>query len=176
MSTRVHSNAAPYVVAGDNLETFDVLGPTIEFLMAPAEKGDSYCIMRGTIAPGVIIPLHSHEDFETFVIVSGELEGVAQSTDGFKWIGMAPGDVFHVPAGAKHAFRNTSAAPAVVIVVSTARMGRFFREIGRPVPQNQLPSPPTPETIQHFLQTAEEYGYWLATAEENAEIGLHMPV
>jgi hypothetical protein len=104
------------------------------------------------------------------------LEGVAESANGFNWIVMMPGDVFHVPSGAKHAFRNPSASPAVMLTLSTARMGRFFREIGRSVPRDQSLPPPTPETIKHFVKTAGEYGYWLATAEENAAIGLHMPV
>ncbi len=175
MSTPVQGNATPYLIPATRTETLDVLGPTIEFLMPPAETGDSYCILRGTIGPGVFVPLHSHEDLETFFMLSGELEGVAQSAEGFSWIAMAPGDVFHVPAGAKHAFRNRSAAPAVAFIVSTARIGRFFREIGRPVPRNRPPSPPTPDLIQHFLKTGEAYGYWMANAEENAELGLHLP-
>jgi hypothetical protein len=73
MSTPAHSNAAAHLITGDAIEQFDVLGPTIQFLMAPAEAGDIYCIMRGVIAPGVFVPLHSHADFETFVVVSGEL-------------------------------------------------------------------------------------------------------
>ena len=32
------------------------------------------------------------------------------------------------------------------------------------------------EKIQHFLITSQKYGYWNATPEENAEIGLTIPM
>jgi hypothetical protein len=46
-------------------------------------------------------------------------------------------------------------------------------------------SPPTPAStgsgrapsdadVQRFLETAERYGYWNASPEENAAIGLHL--
>jgi hypothetical protein len=36
----------------------DVMGPTIEFLVPPAD-GEP-CVMRGTIPSGAAVPLHSH--------------------------------------------------------------------------------------------------------------------
>jgi hypothetical protein len=35
--------------------------------------------------------------------------------------------------------------------------------------------PPSAEAIERFLATAERYGYWNATPEENAEVGLALP-
>jgi hypothetical protein len=132
--------------------------------------------MQGTIPPGVIVPLHSHADPETFVMISGEIEGLSQSPDGFVWIKIRPGDIFHVPGGAKHAFRNHSAEPAVMTLISTAKIGRFFQEIGTPVgPGSRKPAPPSAEAIQHFLEVADRYGYWNATPEENAKVGLSLP-
>jgi uncharacterized RmlC-like cupin family protein len=32
---------------------------------------------------------------------------------------IGPGDIFHVPGNAKHAFRNRSSEPAVAIIVTT---------------------------------------------------------
>ncbi len=159
-----------------NIETLDVLGPTIEFLSAPEGSDSAPCIMRGTIPPGVSVPLHSHPDPETFVLISGAVEGLAHSAESFHWLQIASGDVFQVPGGAKHAFRNLSAEPAVMIIVSTVKMGRFFREIGRPViPGGPPPGPPSAEIIWRFLETAARYGYWNATAEENAKLGLSLP-
>jgi hypothetical protein len=68
-----------------------------------------------------------------------------------------------VPGNAKHAWRNASREPAVAIVVSTPRIGRFFREVA---------GPPSDAAIQRFLEVAERYGYWNATPEENAGVGL----
>jgi len=129
--------------------------------------------MRGTVPPGAVVPLHSHADPETFVVLSGELEGLVMSPAGFTWVPVGPGDVFHVPGNAKHAWRNTSREPAVAIVVSTPRIGRFFREVGTPVdPADTTARPPSDAAIQQFLQVAERYGYWNATPEENADVGL----
>lgn len=157
------------------LETINVLGPTIQFI-TPATDDRAPCVMRGTVPPGIVIPLHSHADPETFIAVSGALEGLVFSGDDFRWVSIGPGNVLHVPGHAKHAFRNTGAEPAVHFVISTARMGRFFREIGTPVPPGSgSHEPPTPEAIKRFLAVAVRYGYWNASPEENARVGLSLP-
>jgi anti-sigma factor ChrR (cupin superfamily) len=57
---------ATQLVRESSYGVLDVLGPTVEFLTAPSEKDAEFCVMRGTIPPGVSVPLHSHADFETF--------------------------------------------------------------------------------------------------------------
>jgi len=60
-----------------------------------------------------------------------------------------------------------------MIVVSTSRMGRFFQDVGTLViPGQQSSGPPSFDQIRHFLETAERYGYWNATPDENARLGL----
>jgi quercetin dioxygenase-like cupin family protein len=161
------------VVLVPSTDVVEVLGPTIEFLTAPETDDASACIMRGTVPSGVFIPLHSHADPETFILASGELDALTYSDTGFEWVRLKEADVFHVPADARHAFRNVSPASATMIIVSTARMGRFFREIGAPIIPGAQPGP-LPEQIRHFLQIAERYGYWNATPEQNAEVGLSL--
>lgn len=174
MSDVISGELVAHLVDQRDVETFDVLGPRIEYLTRP--DGNAPCLMRGTIPPGVSVPLHSHADPEMFVAVSGEIEGLVHSTEGFEWIRIEPGDVFHVPGGAKHAFRNRGQAPAVMFVISTSRIGRFFQEIGTPVVAGDRPSgPPAIAVIQRFLETAERYGYWNALPEENARIGISLP-
>jgi quercetin dioxygenase-like cupin family protein len=132
--------------------TIDVQGAAIEFLTT---AGEEPCVMRGTIPPGMTVPLHSHEDPETFVLLAGHAEGLVDS----RWVALGPGDVFNVPGGAKHGWRNLGAVPAVMILISTAKMARFFVEIAGGSPE-------------HFLATAERYGYWNATPEESAAAGI----
>ena len=123
--------------------------------------------MRGTIPPGGVVPLHCHADPETFLAIAGEVEGLSHSGDAFSWVRIRPGDVWHVPGGALHAFRNRSSQPAVSLIVTTMKIARFFREVaGRP----------SGDRIDHFLETAERYGYWNAAPEMNAELGLLPPV
>jgi quercetin dioxygenase-like cupin family protein len=163
-----------YLVNWKDIERFDVMGPTIQFLTSLTGEPDSPCIMRGTVPPGVIIPLHSHADPETFIQLSGELEGLSESASGLAWMRIRPGDIFHVPGGAKHAFRNHSTESAVSMIVSTCRLGSFLRSIGT---SQETPhaSSVSPERIRHFLTTSEKFGYWNASPEENARFGLHLP-
>lgn len=143
-------------------DAVNLLGPTIRFLTAP--DGDAPCVMRGTIPAGGTVPLHSHADPETFLTISAEFEGLVHRGDGFRWITIGPREVFHVPGGAKHAFRNRGHEPAVMDILSTSRLARFFLEAAAPAA----------DPVRHFLETAERYGYWNATPEENAEVGLHV--
>lgn len=151
----------------------EVLGPVLEFLTPFSEDESEPCAMRGTIPPGGIVPLHSHPEPETFIQIAGEMEGLVWSDDGFEWVHIRPGDVFHVPGGARHAFRNRSPEPAVTIVVTKPRIARFFREVGTARASGlSATTPPAEAVIQHFLETSDKYGYWNGTPEENAEVGL----
>lgn len=161
--------AVARIIEARDIQAFNVLGPVVEFLTEP-ENG-APCVMRGTIPPGVSVPLHSHADPETFYMISGELEGLTHPECGFRWVRIRPGDIFHVPGGARHAFRNRGTEPAVTIIASTAKIGRFFQEVGIPLRDGLQPSgPPADEMIAHFLKTAQHYGYWNASPEENARI------
>jgi quercetin dioxygenase-like cupin family protein len=130
-------------------------GATLEYLTA-IEDG-APCAIRGTLPPGGVVPLHSHADPETFVVLSGEAESYA---DG-RWLPVGPADVHHIPGNVRHAWHNGD-QPTVMIVVTTATMARFFREVAA--------SP------DEFLAISDRYGYWNATPEENAEIGITVPV
>jgi hypothetical protein len=78
-----------------------------------------------------------------------------------------------VPGNVLHAHRNLSSEPAIDLIVTTARLGRFFEEIGRPVTDS--PIPPTPGELARFVETSMKYGYVLATPEENAAVGIDTP-
>ncbi len=173
MSHFAITEPAAHLVDTSGIERFEVMGPMVEYL-TPLRKGEP-CVMRGTIPPGVSVPLHAHADPETFLMVSGEVEGLRQTAESSEWIPIRPGDVFHVPGGAKHAFRNRKNAPATMVIVSTDRIGRFFQEVGSPIVPGRQPAAPTPEAIQHFLETAARYGYWNATPEENERVGISLP-
>jgi quercetin dioxygenase-like cupin family protein len=154
------------------VERLNILGPTVEFLIAPPDE-DGSCLLRGTIPPGVVVPLHSHDDFETFIPLTNALEAYSERDGGFAWLRLTPGDIFHVPGGARHAFRNPFAAPAVMLIATTPNIARFFREVAAPFAGR--PDTPADEIIPHFLAVSERYGYWNAGPEENAAIGLTLP-
>ena len=61
----------PRVAEGTRKAALDIFGPTVEFLSTPQNAHQDFCVMRGVIPPGVSVPLHSHDDTETFFVLSG---------------------------------------------------------------------------------------------------------
>jgi quercetin dioxygenase-like cupin family protein len=147
----------------------DVFGPTVEFLT----QSDEFCVLRGVVPPGVTVPLHRHGDTEDFFIISGTQQVLVHGKAGLEWRDAQAGDYVCIPGDVPHAIRNVTEEPAVALIITTARMGRFFQEIGRPV--TSTPAPPTPEELAHFVNVAETYGYILGSAEENATVGITIP-
>ena len=153
----------------------DVFGPTLEFLILPEEADSAYCVMTGTMPPGVSVPLHNHPDIESFFLVSGAVQVISQRDGKFEWLDVRPGEFVHVPSNAKHAWRNTSSEPAVQLITTTPKLGRFFEEIGRPVAAGMPLPPPTLDELQHFMHVAAKYDYWVGSPTENAAIGIILP-
>jgi quercetin dioxygenase-like cupin family protein len=161
-----------YIVHRKRQGSLDVFGPTIEFLTLPEEMDGSYCVMMGTIPAGVSVPLHSHPDLESFFLISGTVDALSHDGEKFEWLAVKPGEFVHVPSNAKHAWRNISSEPALQLITTTPKLGRFFQEIGRPVTPGVPLPPPTPGALQLFLRVAAKYGYWLGSPAENAAIGI----
>lgn len=155
-------------------ESLDVLGPSVQFLVAPQANDEAPCVIKGIIPAGVSVPIHRHQAIEAFYVLSGNVEVLSEKDGKSHWIAAGPGDFIEVPSGAKHAFRNRSQHPVVQLITTTSKLGRFFQEIGRPMPQGPKGIPPSQERLQQFIRTSERYGYWLATPEENAAAGISL--
>jgi quercetin dioxygenase-like cupin family protein len=153
-----------HVVTRGTYGVLDVLGPTIE-LLTPTENA-LYCVMLGTLPPGVSVPLHSHADVESFYTLSGSIQVLSHRGDTFEWLHIKAGDFVQVPGGAKHAFRNTSSDPVVQLITTTPKLAKFFQEIGRPITPGAPSQPPTLDAIERFLKVSARYGYWNASPAE----------
>jgi mannose-6-phosphate isomerase-like protein (cupin superfamily) len=174
MDATFDPRATGHLVNTEQIETLGVFGPQVQIL-TPLTAEDTWpCLMRGAIPPRVTIPMHAHPDPETFYVVSGEAEGLAYPCDSPTWVRLAPGDLFHIPGGARHAWRNTARETVEMLIVSTAKMARFFREVGGPVQPASEQKPPSPEALQRFQEVSARYGYWNATPEENARVGIDL--
>lgn len=97
-------------------KVLELFGPTVEFLTS----------LKGTIPPGVSVLLHSHVDSEDFLVISGELEGLRHDFKDYTWTRAKAGDYIHVPSNARHAWRNVSSTPTVVLIIMTKKLGEFF--------------------------------------------------
>jgi len=174
MSNLTRTEPSTHLVTEADYETLDVLGPILQFLLGPQGSDEAPCVIKGTIPPGGSVPIHSHRDIEAFYVISGKVEVLSEKEGKTHWIAAGPGDFIQVPSGAKHGFMNRSQHPTVQLITTTSKLGRFFQEIGRSIPQDADGSPLSPDQLQHFVQTSERYGYWLATPEENAAAGISL--
>lgn len=148
---------------------FDVGGPQVQFLTQVSDADDDFCVFKGFIPPGVIVPIHSHAERETFYVLDGELEALLVD----RWTTLGPNDVCDVPGGSKHAWRNSSDKLASTIFVVPMRLARFFRDIAGPAEAGKR-GPPSPEQLQRILELAHAYDYWLGGPEDNAAVGLSL--
>jgi len=146
-------------------------GATVEFLTPPDAAG-GFCVMRGVIPPGGIVPLHSHADAEAFLVLSGTKQVLLHGAAGPEWHRVQAGDYIDVASGTPHAWRNDSDQPVVDLLITTNRLGQFFREMRRPAGAT---GPPTPDDLARLGALAQKYGYWTATPEENAAVGIYLP-
>ena len=162
------------IVAERDREVLEVFGPSLQFMVAPQSSDEAPCVMKGTIPPGVCVPIHSHAGVEAFLVISGDIEVLSEAGGNAHWITAGAGDFIEVPSQAKHGFRNRSQQPVVQLITMTSKLGRFFQEVGRSINPGETVSPPLPDEMQHFLRTAERYGYWLASPEENALVGISL--
>jgi quercetin dioxygenase-like cupin family protein len=171
-SQRYASNLHRRIAEGTRNVVLDVFGPTVEFLTSPGDAAGDFCVMRGVIPPGAVIPLHSHADTETFYIVAGAQQVLTAGAGGLEWNDAHAGDYVEVPGGTPHAHRNVFHEPAIDLIVTTARLGQFFQEAGRPITGSA--QPPAPDEVARFVAIAAKYGYWLGSPEENAAVGLEL--
>jgi quercetin dioxygenase-like cupin family protein len=147
-------------------------GPAMEFL-SPPDGRDDFCVIKGVIPPGVVVPLHSHVDTETFFVVSGTTDVLTQSENGLGWTEVHAGDYVHIASDTPHAWRNSSGEPVTALIITTRRLGRYFQELGKPI--NGAPEPPTPDDLERFIAVSAKFGYWNGTPEENAAVGIELP-
>jgi quercetin dioxygenase-like cupin family protein len=146
---------------------FDLGGPRFE-LLTSSEEG-AYCVMKGTLPAGVSVPLHSHGDAESFHMLSGEAQVLAQTTSGLKWKTLRAGDFAHIPGGVRHAWRNLSTNSAEILCATTPKLGRFLREVGEFVRAGGGDG-----LLEKLERLSASYGYWMGSPKENAEVGISL--
>jgi len=163
---RTNSSSRESKTRSDTHEIFSPqqdLRPGNRYLTELTDGDGDYCVMLCTLPRGVVAPMHSHADRETFYVMSGNPDAFR----GDHWETLGPGDVFDAQDGIRHAWRNSSGTAASMLCVTTMRMARFLRDVA--VDDG---SADPPAAAQRFLRLVQERGYWLASPERNAAIGL----
>jgi len=154
-------------------QTFDIFGIQLQFLIAPEQTSGKISLYRGTLPPGVVVPLHSHAEPEIFYVLEGDLEVYQESGTQKGWSTSPAGSVVAVPGEVKHALRNTSSRPATTVLITQDQLYGFFREVAKPF-DGQPAAPPSPEEMQHLFLAAAKHSYWMGSTEENAAIGINL--
>jgi quercetin dioxygenase-like cupin family protein len=59
-------------------QLFNAAGVHLQFLASPDEVGDAICLIRGTMPPKVVVPLHKHADPERLYVLGGHFKSSAR--------------------------------------------------------------------------------------------------
>jgi quercetin dioxygenase-like cupin family protein len=149
-------------------EALDVLSARVDVLARLGSADHDLVLMRGSVASGITVPLHSHPGAESVFVVSGGVEFYLESKG---WITLGPEQAAYAAPNARHALRNSGNAPALLLMVTTARIARFFATIGSPA-EELAPRPPSQEEFAALPGHLAQFGFWRAEPKENASIGL----
>jgi quercetin dioxygenase-like cupin family protein len=124
-------------------QLFNASGVLCEFLASPEEVGDAICLIRGTMPPGSVVPLHSHAEPELLYVLEGSVEVFRSSERSGGWTTAGVGEVVTIPGSVKHALRNSSSLPMTLVLVPKSELYKFFCELAKPFDAKQRPAPPT---------------------------------
>ncbi|MBV8103945.1 MAG: cupin domain-containing protein [Hyphomicrobiales bacterium] len=150
-------------------EVLDVLGPRIRFVTALSDRDNDYCLIAADFPTGIVVPVHSHAERETFYLLQGEMQVLWEN----RWTTLSAGAVFDVPGDVKHALRNVSGASASLLLVTLMRHARFLRDIGRPAALAGGGAP-TPADLQRLVEASRAYGYWRGSPADNSAVGISL--
>lgn len=173
MQSHFDNRILRHVAAGSGMTVLDVAGLTVEFLTGPQDTAREFAVMRGIIPPGAVVPIHSHDSTETFLVLSGTKQALVQGEHGMEWIDVHEGDYVQIGSGEAHALRNVSSEPVVELIITNARLGNWFKDAGRPADGDTWP--PTMDDLARLFMVSAKYGYRLGSPAENMAAGIELP-
>lgn len=150
-------------------DLIDMMGARFEMVARMDSNQSDTVLFRTRMAPGRLVPLHSHIDPECFYLIEGRVE-VFLVDDAPKWRMVDTGRSFLIADGVKHAVRNPADKIADIVLATNNRFASFLSEAGRPVIPGADFAPPSPEDIQRLMRASQAYGYWNASPAESAAI------
>jgi quercetin dioxygenase-like cupin family protein len=122
-----------------------------------AGREGAFALLELAAHPGDTVPLHTHDEDETFTVLDGEL---TLQVDGARSV-VGAGRSLTVPSGAAHAYLVSSTTAARWLVLTApGRFAAFVAEVGRPAGDG-LPEPsgpPSPEQAASLAEIAARHG------------------
>jgi quercetin dioxygenase-like cupin family protein len=102
------------------------MGETSTFFLATgAQTGESFALVDERAMDGEAVPLHRHDDVESFYVIEGEVTFFLGEDAG---VTGGAGTFVHVPPGVVHGFRVAS-RQARYLILTTPRHGEFYKAI-----------------------------------------------
>jgi quercetin dioxygenase-like cupin family protein len=98
------------------------------FLATGALTGGAFALVEERSIRGISVPLHKHDDVESFYILEGEVSFFLNDEPGVRAIA---GAFVHIPEGTVHGFRIESETVRYLIL-TTPHHAEFYRAITLP--------------------------------------------
>src|ERR1700761_6553673 len=124
-------------------DLIDMMGARFELVARIGAHKSDIVLFRTPMAPGKLVPLHSHADPERFYLLEGEIE-VFVVDDAAKWRTINAGRSILLANGVKHAVRNQTEKTADIVLATNNRFASFLAQAGRRVKPDTVFSAPSP--------------------------------
>lgn len=135
--------------AGEHFQIFD---DRVTVKVPPSETDGRYAMLTLDVAPGGGPPLHTHQQAETCVVLSGEFCFTWREGDEARTVRCGAGGVVNAPGGAPHRFENTGGVPGTLLIVCEPIALDFLRELGDLFPLGANPD------MEALLGLSAKYG------------------
>ena len=122
-----------------------------------ADTGGAYCLLEVGLAPGMMVPRHTHtREDEAYYVLSGELEVVV----GDEVFILRAGDTLMAPRDIPHRLRNSgNAENHYIIMFSPSGFEGFLEATTVPAPDNAVaPTKPPAVAVRNVQELATDYG------------------
>ena len=122
-----------------------------------ADTGGAYCLLEVGLAPGMMVPRHTHtREDEAYYVLSGELEVVV----GDEVFILRAGDTLMAPRDIPHRLRNSgNAENHYLIMFSPSGFEGFLEATTVPAPDNAVaPTKPPAVAVRNVHELATDYG------------------
>jgi quercetin dioxygenase-like cupin family protein len=123
--------------------------------LSGADTGGAYCLLDIGLAPGMMVPRHTHtREDEAYYVLSGELEVIV----GDEIFILRPGDTLIAPRA--HQLRNSGDAENhYLIMFSPSGFEGFLKATTVPAPDNAVaPTKPPAVAVRNVHEFAADYG------------------
>ena len=125
--------------------------------LSGADTGGAFCVLDMGLAPGMMVPRHTHtREDEVYYVLKGELEVIV----GDEVFNLRAGDTLMAPRDIPHQLRNSgNVENHYLLMFSPSGFEEFLMATAVPAPDNAAaPTKPPAVTVQNVLELAAGYG------------------